>query len=500
MNRAGSSGPDASAADIFEPMKAEILTAAYLAFQVMGILAAIHALFTVRTAQGATAWIIGLVSMPLVAVPAYLVFGCRRFVSHERAMESKRERHSDLMGQAVGEWQPFTVQRSGLEPAAVGALAELAGFEFLTGNRLRLLFDGEETFGEILREIATARESVYVQFYIVRNDDMGNRLLEAMAKRAEAGVKVCFLYDRIGAREINPRVAEIWRRRGIAMRDFCARASGRDRWRINFRNHRKNVIIDGRTGFVGGHNVGDEYLGLNPKYGRWRDTHVRVEGPAAQQLQMVFAADWFYMTDEILPGPWRPVLPERAAGDAAPDQRALVLASGPSDGFERCTLFFLHVIGMARRRIWIASPYFVPDESVIQALQLAAVRGVEVRILIPQEPDKRLVWLASFQMLLELDHPNIHIHRFTGGFLHHKALVVDDDFAAVGTANFDNRSFRLNFELTLAVADRTFAGEVASMFERDFSESRTCSAQGYGELSRIDKIGVRITRLLAPIL
>jgi cardiolipin synthase A/B len=481
-------------------VSAEFLTAAYLTSQTLGILAAVHALFTVRTAQGATAWIVGLLSFPAVAVPAYLVFGCRRFDSHGRAMESKLQRHAGLMGRVLDEWQPFAVERAGLEPASVGALAELAGFEFLAGNRLRLLIDGDETFDDILREIASARESVYVQFYIVRNDDLGNRLLETLACRAEAGVKVCFLYDRFGAGEITPKVADLWRRRGIEMREFCARASGRDRWRINFRNHRKNVIVDGRTGFVGGHNVGDEYLGLNPRYGRWRDTHVRVEGPAVQQLQMVFAADWFYMTDEILPGPWRPVEPERTAGTDAPNQRALVLASGPSDGFERCTLFFLHVIGMARQRIWIASPYFVPDESVIQALQLAAVRGVEVRILIPQEPDKRLVWLASFQMLLELDHPNIHIHRFTGGFLHHKALVVDQDFAAVGTANFDNRSFRLNFELTLAVADRTFAGEVAAMFEQDFAESRECSAQGYSELSRIDKIGVRITRLLAPIL
>lgn len=482
------------------PMSAEILATAYLIIQTLGFLSATHALFTVRTAQGATAWIIGLVAFPLIAVPAYLVFGCRRFNSHERAMESKLKRHAGLMGRVLDEWQPFTVGRPSLEPAGVGALAELAGFEFLGGNRLRLLIDGDETFSEILSEIATARESVYVQFYIVRNDDLGNRLLEAMARKAEAGVKVCFLYDSFGASEITRKVAETWRKRGIDMREFCAHASGRDRWRLNFRNHRKNVIIDGRTGFIGGHNVGDEYLGLNPKYGRWRDTHVRVEGPAVQQLQMVFAADWFYMTDEILSGPWLPVMPARVAGTDAPNQRALVLGSGPSDGFERCTLFFLHVIGLAQRRIWIASPYFVPDESVIQALQLAAVRGVEVRILIPQEPDKRLVWLASFQMLLELNHPNINIHRFTGGFLHHKALVVDEDFAAVGTANFDNRSFRLNFELTLAVADRTFAGEVAAMFERDFAESRECSAQGYFELSLADKIGLRITRLVAPIL
>jgi cardiolipin synthase len=477
-------------------MTATFYTAAYLAIQVLGVASAIHALFRVRTSQGTSAWIIGLIAFPLIAVPAYLVFGCRRFDSHGRAMEAKLKRYSDQMRRALDEWLPHTVERSLLVPPGAGVLAELAGCEFLSGNRLRLLIDGGETFDEILREINTARESVYVQFYIVRNDGLGNRLLETMARRAEAGVKVCFLYDSFGAREITPAVAEQWSRRGIEMRPFCSRASGRDRWRVNFRNHRKNVIIDGRTGFIGGHNVGDEYLGLNPKYGRWRDTHVRVDGPAAQQLQMVFAADWFYMTDEILPGPWR--MPPPAAGNAT--QRALVLASGPSDQIERCTLFFLHCLGMARRRIWIASPYFVPDESVIQALQLAAVRGVEVRILIPENPDKRFVWLASFQMLLELVHPNIHIHRFTGGFLHHKALVVDDDFAAVGTANFDNRSFRLNFELTLAVTDQTFAGEVASMFESDFTESRICSSNGYDELSPIDKIGVRIARLLAPIL
>jgi len=477
-------------------MTAYLLAWFYLAIQSLGVVSAVHALFTVRTPQGTTAWIVGLVAFPVIAVPAYFVFGCRRFDSHARAMEAKHIRYSGKMSRAIHEWLPYSVPRSALEPPGAAALAELAACEFVTGNRLRLLIDGKETFDQILQEIATANESVYVQFYIVRNDDLGNRLLEAMAKRAEAGVKVCFLYDSFGAREITPKVAEQWRSRGIEMRAFCSQASGRDRWRINFRNHRKNVIIDGKTGFIGGHNVGDEYLGLNPKYGRWRDTHVRVDGPSALQLQMVFAADWFYMTDEILPGPWQ--IPQPTAEVSG--QRALVLASGPSDEIERCTLFFLQTIGMARRRIWIASPYFVPDESIIQALQLAAVRGVEVRILIPENPDKRLVWLASFQMLLELDHPNIHIHRFTGGFLHHKALVVDDEFAAVGTANFDNRSFRLNFELTLAVADQTFAGQVAAMFEQDFLESRECSSNGYDQLSWPDKIGVRITRLLAPIL
>jgi cardiolipin synthase len=280
------------------------------------------------------------------------------------------------------------------------------------------------------------------------------------------------------------------------MATFCAVSGWRERWRLNFRNHRKNVIVDGCVGFVGGHNVGDEYLGLNPKFGAWRDTHVRVEGPGAMQLQMVFAADWAFATGEILLGRWQ--APEILPADGG--QRALVLSSGPSDEHELCTLFFHQAIAMAERRLWIASPYFVPDEGILHALQLAAIRGVDVRLLLPMKPDQWLVWLASFAILTELDHPNLHIHRFTAGFLHQKALLVDDHFAAVGTANFDNRSFRLNFEITLAVADRRFAGEVAAMFERDFAASAKVDALEYDHRPLLFKGAARAARLLAPIL
>ena len=256
------------------------------------------------------------------------------------------------------------------------------------------------------------------------------------------------------------------------------------------------MIVDGWVGFIGGHNVGDEYLGKNPKYGPWRDTHARVEGPSAIQLQMVFAADWFFATGEALKGCWEAAGPLAEGGG----QRALVLASGPSDDFERCTLFFHNVISMAERRLWIASPYFVPDEGIMQALQLAAVRGVDVRILLPMKPDQRLVWLASFAILTELTHPNIHIHRYTGGFLHQKVLLVDDGFASVGTKNFDNRSFRLNFEITLAVADRRFASQVAEMLEGDFARSVEVGQDDYESRSLAFKVGAQAARLFAPIL
>lgn len=472
------------------------LSAGYVAVQILAVASAIHALFTVRTAQGTVGWVIGLISIPWLALPMYWIFGCRRFEIYGRIIRTKREKNAAHLEAVRARSSRFEVPRSELIPPSARAFAELADHEFVCGNRLKLLIDGPDTFDAIIESIEKAEKSVCVQFYIMRNDGLGNRLLEALAIKAEEGVDVLFLFDSFGGSEMTSVVCDKWRARKIKIASFCARDAGRDRWRINFRNHRKNVIIDGKTGFIGGHNVGDEYLGLNPRFGHWRDTHVQVDGPAALQLQMSFAADWYFITDELIDVSWEPHFSEPPPAG----QRALILDSGPSDDFERCTLFFLNAIGMATRRVWIASPYFVPDEGIIQALQLAAVRGVEVRILLPHKADHLFVWLASFNLLKELCHPNIHIHRYTGGFLHHKALVVDEEFAAIGTANFDNRSFRLNFEITLAVTDLKFTGEVATMFEDDFQQSNEATAQAFDELPFHLKVGAKISRLFAPIL
>lgn len=472
-----------------------IISALYILVEVAGILSAIHAIFHVRTAQGTIAWVVGLVAFPLVGLPMYWMFGSRRFDAHSQAMKSALLLHQEKIHTIHEEMAPFRVDRACILPPRVGDLSAIADNDFLEGNQLQLLIDGEQTFDAIISEISRARHCVYVQFYIMREDGLGTRLLEALAAKAAEGVEVCFLFDSLGSAAMTPAVIEKWSARGLRLATFCAHSGWRDRWRLNFRNHRKIVIVDGLVGFVGGHNVGDEYLGKVPKYGAWRDTHARVEGPSAMQLQMVFAADWFFATGEIIKGRWDAVAPRPDCG-----QRALVLASGPSDDHERCTLFFLNVIGMAERRLWIASPYFVPDEGIIQALQLAAIRGVEVRLLLPMKPDQLLVWFASFAILTELSHPNIHIHRFTGGFLHQKVLVVDDTFSAVGTANFDNRSFRLNFEVTLAVSDSAFASQVAAMLERDFANSVEISRDDYESRPFHFKAAAQAARLLAPIL
>lgn len=471
-----------------------LISTLVLLLEAAAVVSAGHALFTVRTAKGAIAWILGLLAFPLLAVPLYWFFGSRRFDTHARVMREKFDRFAETIRDIREGLDPYEVEADQIKPSSAVTLSRLAQRPFLGGNRLDLLIDGPATFDAILGELARAERSIYVQFYILREDALGRRLLEALAARAACGVEICFLYDSLGSNGLHEDSLRRWRDRGVQIRPFCAERDWRDRWRLNFRNHRKNVIIDGRVGFVGGHNVGDEYLGLDPRFGPWRDTHVRVEGPAALQLQMSFASDWLFATGEKVSGPWKPYKPADA------HQTAVVLDSGPSDEIERCTLFFLHCITAARHRLWIASPYFVPDEGIIQALQLAAVRGVDVRILLPEKADHTLVWLASFAMLKELQLPGIAIYRYRPGFLHYKALLVDDDLAAIGTANFDNRSFRLNFEITLAVPDRTFATQTAAMFERDFAVSTQVDGCSYDNLPLHRKIGVKASRLLAPIL
>jgi cardiolipin synthase len=283
---------------------------------------------------------------------------------------------------------------------------------------------------------------------------------------------------------------------GVDARKFVSTTNKIGKLQINFRNHRKIVVVEGKIGFTGGINVGDEYLGKSriPNLTPWRDTFARVEGPVVQFLQVPFAEDWFWTTKKLLTNlSWEP-------GPAmSGNMNALALPTGPADPFDTCALFFASGINSAKRRIWIASPYFVPDGQIVSALQLAALRGVDVRILIPQHPDSRMVYYSGFTYLPEVEKAGVKIYRYQTGFLHQKCMLVDDDFASVGTANLDNRSFRLNFEVILAVMDREFARNVEAMFVKDFERSKRASAAEMEDASFFFRLTARVCRLLAPI-
>ncbi|MCB1070007.1 MAG: cardiolipin synthase, partial [Kiritimatiellae bacterium] len=275
---------------------------------------------------------------------------------------------------------------------------------------------------------------------------------------------------------------------------FNTRQGESNRFQLNFRNHRKIVVVDGEVAYVGGLNVGDEYLGLDPKMSPWRDTHVEVRGPVVQGVQLSFAEDWYWAAGEVLSGlNWTPRAVE--GGEVV----ALCLPSGPADRLETATLYFLSAINHAQRRIWVASPYFVPDEQIVSALQLAALRGVDVRILIPKNPDNLMVGLSAYSYLEELEAVGVRVFRYKPGFMHQKVMLVDDLAASVGTANFDNRSFRLNFEVSMILVDPQFARTVEAMLEADFARSEPAYASELTDASFPFRLAVKVSRLMAPL-
>lgn len=460
---------------------------------VTGFLSSLDALMSTRTAPGAIAWIVSLNAMPLVAVPAYWILGRSKFQGY---VIGRREDDTLLYRNLNDSMLLVHRYRVMLPPdeRQVQAIERLAKMPLVGGNRVELLVDGETTFRSMFEGIATAKEYVLVQFYIVRDDDLGRELQHLLQTKAREGVTVHFLYDEIGSYRLPTSFLDALVDAGVRVHRFHSTRGSGNRFQLNFRNHRKIVVVDGRYGWVGGLNVGDEYLGRNPRVGLWRDTHLKMEGPATLCLQLSFVEDWHWATGAILALDWEPV----PATDS--DVPVLLLPSGPADRFETASLMVQHAISSAHRRLWISSPYFVPDEGVLGALKLAALRGVDVRVLIPERPDNFLTHYAAYALVGPLLEAGVRIHRYTAGFLHAKTMLVDELASAVGTVNFDNRSFRLNFEITAWVMDEEFAREMEAMFEQDFARSRLMTVDEVSEKPWWFRAASRAAYLTAPVL
>lgn len=344
---------------------------------------ALRATRTARTPQGSVGWVVFLLTAPIIAVPAYLFLGHTRYPGYismrresERvvaALDAQRAAHGGSVG---------TLTERGATRAR--AFEQLAHMPIVAGNEYRILVDGAATFGAIFEAIEAAKEYIVACYYIIRDDQLGRAFAELLIRRARDGVKVRLLYDAIGSASLPDAYIDRLRAAGVEVRNFHAIRRPRNPFQLNFRNHRKIVIVDGAVGFVGGLNVGDEYMGRDPEFGHWRDTHLMLRGPAVAQLQLVFMEDWHWSSDETPDLVWT-AAPVEGGADA------LILAPGPADPMETGSLYFLNVIGGATKRLWIASPYFVPDTDTLSALKLAALRGVDVRILLPakkRSPDR----------------------------------------------------------------------------------------------------------------
>ncbi|MCB1697587.1 MAG: cardiolipin synthase [Halioglobus sp.] len=470
-----------------------LVAVALVLVYVMAIVSALEAILNARTSQGAVAWTISLLTLPYITVPLYLVFGRTRFDGYLEQRDEIERESQRLNRETSGLIEQHIVPLSSDTPLYT-SLYNLARMRATSGNRVELLIDGRQTFDSILAGLAGAEHYILFQFYIIRDDDLGRRLCRVLADKARAGLKVFLLYDEIGSHKFRKtRLCRQLQMTGVNVAPFGTTQGRRNRFQLNFRNHRKNVVVDGKAAWIGGHNVGDEYLGLKER-GHWRDTHTRVEGPAVLGAVLAFATDWRWATRSAMNIDWQ------FAGGKKGDSTVLVFPSNPASEYEEAGLMYHQAIVAARRRIWIASPYFVPDHGIISALQLAALRGVDVRVLIPDEPDGPVVAMANWSYTRDLLPTGVKVYRYQGGFMHQKVLLMDDHIAGVGTANFDNRSFRLSFEITLLVHDPAFAAQVDAMLQADLRRSRQVSTEEIEGKPVWFPLAMGVARLFAPVL
>lgn len=472
----------------------QIVTLSVVLIYIAALVCAVEAILNGRTSQGAIAWTISLLSFPMLSLPLYLIFGRNRFAGYlEKRDEIEREAQRLILrtNSSIEEH----VIPIGSDTPLYTSLFNLARMPATAGNKIELLVDGDATFASIEKGLEQATQYILFQFYIIRDDDLSRKLCRILADKAKSGVFVYLLYDEIGSRQFHrSKLRKQLLLAGVEAEPFNTTQGRRNRFQLNFRNHRKIVVVDGRQAWVGGHNVGDEYLGLDKKVGHWRDTHAKVEGPAVLGTEQAFATDWLWATNKQLEVDWS--VSRTAPGEST----VLVFPSDPASEYEEAGLMFHQTIVAAQRRIWIASPYFVPDRGIVAALQLAALRGVDVRVMIPDEPDGPVVAMANWSFTNELIACGVKVYRYQGGFMHQKVLLMDDQLAGVGTANFDNRSFRLNFEITLLVHDLFFARKVESMLERDFDRSRLVVKEEIANKPVWFTLGMAVARLFSPVL
>ncbi len=463
--------------------------------EILGIITALYAIRTVRSSQAAIAWAVSLVTFPFLALPLYWVFGRRKFSGYVETLREGHDEHAKQVDEIIHRLQEEHRSDADVIHDDFNVLENLnRGFPFLRGNSVELLVDGEATFTRMFEDMDRAEDYILLQYFIVHDDELGRELKSRLIAKAEEGVRVYFLYDEIGCHNLPGRYIKELRKAGVHIHPFGTTQGRGNRFQLNFRNHRKITVLDGKIGFVGGHNVGDEYMGRSRRFGHWRDTHLRIDGPSVRHLQMSFLADWYFAARSTLLMNWD------AAATHPEGTDLLILGSGPADPMDTCSLMFVLATHAARSRIWISSPYFIPNDAVTAALRTAALRGVDVRIMLPLKPDHRVVYLAGFSFMSELDEPNIRFFRYEPGFLHQKAFVVDEHLAMVGTANADNRSFRLNFEISALGITQGFVQQVAEMLESDFSKCRQVPAdEGFTRGFLFDS-GVRLARLFSPIL
>ncbi len=466
------------------------------------ILSIVIVFFERRDPKTVWTWLLVLYFIPILGIFLYFIIG---YDFHKRQMFRTKE-IEDAMYSAV-RGQEESIFRDEFAPSdprlrkfsdTVLMNLEAADAVYTADNDVEIYTDGKEKFRALYEEIEKAEKFVHIQYYIIRNDELWKPFEELLARKVKEGVEVRILYDSMGCRSMKHSDWRRIRSLGIHVGEFFPAILGSLQLRVNYRNHRKIVVIDGKTAFVGGFNIGREYIGLSPKFGYWRDTHLRIRGSAVLALHIRFILDWNYATKQNLfaRDSYFTYRPEEKPGSEA----IQIISSGPDSKWQNIRNVYLKMISKARKSIYIQTPYFIPDNAVLDALRIAAMSGVDVRVMIPCKPDHPFVYWATYSYIGDLLAAGVKCYTYDNGFLHAKGMVVDGLVSCYGTANMDIRSFKLNFEVNAVIYSIRIARRMEEIFREDLKVCTQVTEYLYGKRSCLVRIREQFSRLFSPVL
>lgn len=455
-----------------------------------------------RTANSIWAWLLVLVFLPLIGFILYLLLG--RQIQRDQIFKLNKEDKVGLEMIVDEQLEALKKQDFSKGNHQIVKFKEMVQMllynnaAFLTtDNDLTIYTDGQQKFDDLINDIRNAQDYIHIQYYIFHSDGLGKQILSELEKKAEEGIEVKMLYDDMGSRDLRKKDLKHFRNKGGHAESFFPSKLPLINLRMNNRNHRKIVIIDGKIGYVGGFNVGDEYLGKSKKFGYWRDTHLRIVGDAVNALQLRFILDWNSQSTRDNLTYQERYFPDVDSGGTIGIQ---IASSGPDEDWEQIKYGYLKMISSAKESIYIQSPYFIPDQAFLDSIKIAALGGVEVNIMIPSMPDHPFVYWATLKNVASLLEAGVKVYHYENGFLHSKVLVIDDELASVGTANMDNRSFTLNFEVNAFIYDESVARSLKQAFINDMKVSSRLTEERYEQRSTWIKFKEGISQLLSPIL
>lgn len=470
---------------------------------ILNLVFAFTIIFMERRQAGAIwAWILVLVFLPLIGFIIYLLFGRQIQRKHIFKLDKKDEvglqmiindQLEELRRGDFSKNNPSIVKFKDM----IQMLLYNNGAFFTNDNQIDIYTDGHEKFDALLKDIYAAKHYIHIQYYIFRNDNLGKKILQALEDKLDEGLELKMLYDDMGSRGLSVKAFKRFRQKGGAVEAFFPSKLPLINLRMNNRNHRKIVVIDGTIGYIGGFNVGDEYLGKKKRFGYWRDTHLRVTGDAVNALQLRFMLDWNAQSFRDTLKYDERYFPDVESGG---DIGMQIASSGPDEFWEQIKYGYLKMISAAKYSIYIQTPYFIPDQAFLDAIKIAALGGVNVNIMIPNKPDHPFVYWATYNNVASLIEAGVNIYHYDNGFLHAKTMVIDDEVASVGTTNIDHRSFTLNFEINAFIYDRDIATRLRHIFENDMKVSYPLTKDLYQQRSLWIKFKEGIAQLLSPIL